>query len=364
MIERVFDTRVVEQGAASQGRRRVASMRAVGFADDDSMPARDLSTGEWLPQSEPSGHDGVDEWSCGGLAIVGSDGGRRTASSEVSRRPRGPIDLADAARRVAPLTLARSRRLEVAPAMTAVFPEGIQRGTTVGIAGAAALSVALAAAAGPTHAGSWLAVVGCRDLCPAGAEALGVALHRTVVVDEPPGGSWGSVLAALFDAFDVVIVDRAHRSSARHGVGAAPPSIASRDVGRLAARARERGTVVIDVGGVWPGAPDIGIDVVAQRWSGLGDGHGILDGRHLRIEVAGRRDAGRPRRVGLALPAPTMSAAYAGADIDALVDAGMETDHGDVAGAPMGASATDAAPSIAWSTDGDPDHLSVLRRVV
>jgi hypothetical protein len=350
IIELVFDTRVMEQGAASRGRRRVASMRAVGFADDDSMPARDLSTGERLPQSEPSGHDAGDEWGSSGLAVVGSDGGRRTASSESSRRPRGPVDLADAARRVAPLTLARSRRLEVDPAMAAVFPEGIQRGTTVGIAGAAALSVALAAAAGPTNAGSWLAVVGCRDLCPAGAEALGVALHRTVVVDEPPKGSWGSVLAALFDAFDVVIVDRSERSSARRAGGSVASSIASRDVGRLAARARERGTVVIDVGGVWPGAPDIGMEVVAQQWSGLGDGHGLLDGRHLRVEVVGRRDAGRPRRVDLALPAPTMSAAYAGADIDALVDAVVETNL--------------AARDVGRSTDGDPDRVSVLRRVV
>jgi hypothetical protein len=185
-----------------------------------------------------------------------------------------------------------------------------------------------------------------------------VALHRTVVVEEPPKGSWGSVLAALFDAFDVVIVDRVERSSgACHGVGSAPPSIASRDVGRLAARARERGTVVIDVGGVWPGAPDIGIDVVAQRWSGLGDGHGLLDGRHLRVEVTGRRDAGRPRRVDLALPAPTMSAAYAGADIDALVDAGMETDHGVVETSGLD------GEIARGSSAGKGSHLSRLRRV-
>jgi hypothetical protein len=59
-----------------------------------------------------------------------------------------------------------------------------------------------------------------------------------------------------------------------------------------------------------------------------------------------------------------MSAAYAGADIDALVDAGMEPDHGDVAVAPVSMSTTDAVPSIGCSTDGDPDRLSVLRRVV
>jgi len=273
-------------------------MRAVGFADDDSMPARDLSTGERLPPSLGSAQENGDQ----------------------RRGPRGPVDLADAAQRVAPLTLARARRLDVSPTMAAVLPEGLQRGTTVGVRGATALSLALATAAGPMATGSWLAVVGCGDLCPAGAAALGVALHRTVVVDEPPRGSWGSVLAALFDAFDIVIVDRASSGLRSDG-----PPIAHRDLGRLAARARERGTVIIDVADVWPAAPDIGIEVVAQQWSGLGDGHGVLAGRNLIVEVSGRRDAGRPRRVELSLPgADGALAAYAGADIDALVDADLD----------------------------------------
>ncbi len=333
-------------------------MRAVGFADDDSMPARDLSTGERLPQPEPSEVDEADESGIDGLILVGSDSRPRVGRSAAPRRPRGPVDLADAARRVAPLTLARTRRLEVGAATAQIFPEGLQRGSTVGIAGAGALSLALATAAESTASGSWLAVVGCGDLCLAGAEALGVALHRTVVVDEPPKGSWGSVLAALFDAFEVVIVDHARASSGSHrGTIGAPHPIATRDVGRLASRARERGTVIIDVGGVWPAAPDIGIEMVAQDWSGLGDGHGILDGRHLSVEVTGRRDAGRPRRVGLCLPAPTTLAAYAGADIDALVDASMEADRGVVAGSDLDAETARGLPP------GRRPFLSRLRRV-
>ncbi len=226
-----------------------------------------------------------------------------------------PEALADAAPRIAPTTLAADRRLDVAPALGHVLPDGLQRGSVVGVRGPAATSLALAVAAGPVAAGSWLATVGADELCPVAAEQAGVTLHRLVMVAQPPRSSWGAVVAALVDAFDIVLVSGSYRARAR-------------DARRLRSRARERGCVLVDAGGVWPEAPDLVLEVGHQRWSGLGDGHGVLAGRRIEIEVSGRRGT-RPRRVQLWLPGPAgrpeaiapEPLAHAGADIDQLVGA-------------------------------------------
>ncbi|MGA0877986.1 MAG: hypothetical protein ACO3SP_02595, partial [Ilumatobacteraceae bacterium] len=53
--------------------------------------------------------------------------------------------------------LARERTLPVLPALSPLFPEaGLIRGQTVACVGTAAMSCALALAAAPTQAGSWL----------------------------------------------------------------------------------------------------------------------------------------------------------------------------------------------------------------
>ncbi len=224
-----------------------------------------------------------------------------------------PESLTDAAQRVAPTTLAVERRLEVSPALGHVLPDGLQRGSVVAVRGPGAGSLALAVAAGPVASGSWLATVGCEELGLVAAEQAGVALHRMVKVDQPPRSSWGAVLAALVDAFDLILVSSTHRARAR-------------DSQRLRSRARERGSVVVDAGGVWPEVPDLVLEITQQRWSGLGDGHGVLTQRRVQVEVTGRRGT-RPRLVPLWLPGPTGGPeaiepdAHAGADIDQLVSA-------------------------------------------
>ena len=205
--------------------------------------------------------------------------------------------------RTRPVSTADQRVLPVLPAIEELLPSrGLRRGSIVQVDGlVGATSMALAVAAGPTRAGSWVACVGADELGWAAAAEAGVDMDRLVVVRTPPE-SWATVAAALVDAFDVVLC----------GFDRAPSMVESR---RLQARARERGAVLVVVGGLrggvgparrgWPGAADLGLTVVEARWQGLGDGWGNLRSRLVTVEISGRREAGRPRRVELLLPGPT-----------------------------------------------------------
>jgi hypothetical protein len=219
------------------------------------------------------------------------------ADDRAGDRADGRVDVpaGTLAERLRPVTLARERGLALLPALEPVVPGGVlRRGSVVGVSsppgqGGGATSLALALAAGPSAAGSWVAAVGFPSLGLAAAAELGVAFERLVVVAPPDPGSWATVVAALVDGFDVVLV-RAGRSL-RPG-----------DARRLVARARERGTVLVPVGEWRADAPDVSLVVTSSRWEGLGDGHGHLRARRVTIEVGGRREAARQRTVELWLP--------------------------------------------------------------
>jgi hypothetical protein len=87
----------------------------------------------------------------------------------------------------------------------------------------------------------------------------------------------------------------------------------------LAARARERGTVLIPVGTGWPEGADLRLSVLAGAWEGLGQGHGHLRGRMALVAAEGRGAAARQRRVQLWLPGPT--GAVERYDGEAILDA-------------------------------------------
>lgn len=202
----------------------------------------------------------------------------------------GP-ELREIAGRVAPVALAGEQRLPVLPALEGLFPgRGLRRGSVVGVTGSMAL--ALAVLAGPSQAGSWTAVVGSRDLGALAAGELGVDLARCALVPEP-GPTWPTVVAALLDAIDVVAVAPAG-AGGRVRVRAA-------DARRLAARARERGAVLVVVG-PWPDGPDVTLSVAGVEWTGLGAGHGALTRRRLSVVGSGRGAAARQRRVAVELP--------------------------------------------------------------
>ena len=214
--------------------------------------------------------------------------------------------------RVAPLVGARERTLPVLDPLRDLFPGGVlQRGWVITTGGEGATSLALAVAAGPSAAGSWTAVVGEEGLGLAAAAEAGVVLERLLVVTAPEPRVAAETAAALVGSVDIVLLGSGIR------LGAA-------DHRRLAARLRERGSVLIRLAGdgshgagVWTGGArsssgrvgdlhgaDVGLWVVSSRWSGLGDGWGLLRSRHVSVRVQGRGAAGRPRSVDLLLPGP------------------------------------------------------------
>jgi len=200
-----------------------------------------------------------------------------------AERLRGLEGLAARAR---PVTLAGEQLLPVAPALAGLLPGGgLRRGSTVAVSGSTSLALALVATA--SQAGSWCAAVGLPSLGLVAAAELGLDLSRLALVASP-GPAWPTVAAALVDALDLVIV-------------AAPRRVRLADARRLAARARERGAVLVPVGGSWP-QPDVLLEVDEGRWEGLGSGHGHLRRRRVTVVSGGRGAAARPRRAGLWLP--------------------------------------------------------------
>jgi len=215
------------------------------------------------------------------------------------------------AERARPLALAREQVLPVLDPLAPLLPGGaLRRSATVAVGGEAGCSLALALVAGPSQAGSWVAVVGLPALGLLAAAGLGVALERLVLVAEPPPEAWATVMAALVGAVDVV-------------VAGPPPRVGAGDARRLAARVRERGTVVVtlpDAGADsrthGPGLEvDLRLTAGASRWVGLGWGHGHLQARRVSVEAVGRREAARPRRVELWLPGPHGEVASAEAEV-------------------------------------------------
>ena len=194
--------------------------------------------------------------------------------------------------RVAPLVGARERTLPVLDPLRGLFPGGaLQRGWVIATGGDGATSLALAVAAGPSAAGSWTAVVGEEGLGLAAAAEAGMVLERLLVVTAPEPRAAAEAVAALVGSVDIVLL------SSRIRLGAA-------DHRRLAARLRERGSVLIHLGGDGGHSADVRLRVVSSRWSGLGDGWGLLRSRHVSVRVQGRGAAGRPRSVDLLLPGP------------------------------------------------------------
>jgi hypothetical protein len=160
---------------------------------------------------------------------------------------------------------------------------------------AGATSLALALAAGPSQAGAWVAAVGLGSLGLVAADALGVVLERLILVADPgrDRSGWASVLGALVDGFDVILVSTC----------AGPVRLRPADARRLVARVRERGGILVSVGGDLPGERSpVTLTVSAARWEGLGAGWGHLQGRRVTVETGGRGDAIRPRRADLWLP--------------------------------------------------------------
>jgi hypothetical protein len=189
--------------------------------------------------------------------------------------------------------------LPVASPLGVLLPGGgLRRGTTVAagalpegglptggaLGGGSALVLALIAEA--SRAGSWCAMVGIPTFGAVAAADAGIALDRLALVPNP-GPEWAAVVAALIDGIDVVVIAVP---------GTVPASVAS----RLAARARQRGSVLVPYGR-WDGA-DVTLQVVRSDWEGLTPGRGRLRRRRVTIVARGRGAAARPKEITVWMP--------------------------------------------------------------
>ncbi|MCP3935991.1 MAG: hypothetical protein GY708_11545 [Actinomycetia bacterium] len=190
-----------------------------------------------------------------------------------------------------PLTLARDNVLPLDDALATVMPGGVlRRGTSVVLDGVVATSLALGLASRASVEGSWVAFVGLDLLCLPTAEEFGLDLTHVALVDDP-GDQWANVMSTLVGAIDVVVTST-------------PERIRARDGRRLAARLRERGSVIIELkcGPRSAMQGDVVLSVDRQRWYGLGWGHGCLRSRRVTVNVSGRGAASMSRAVDLLLP--------------------------------------------------------------
>lgn len=193
--------------------------------------------------------------------------------------------------------VARERTVAVLPAFESLLPGAVlQRGSIVGCEGTAAVSLALALAAGPSQHGAWVAVAGLPDLGVAAASELGVVPSRVVMLTEPTPAfdeaTLADALAAMIDGFDVVLL----------GPGTA--RLRPTTTRRLAARVQARGAVIITIGANSAFVDDVRCIATHSTWHGIGDGCGVASGRRAEIQVAGRR-VPHPRSGELWLPAAT-----------------------------------------------------------
>ena len=197
--------------------------------------------------------------------------------------------------RIAPVTLSREQLLTVPEPLLPLFPlGGLQRGTSVGFDGAGSTSVALTLAASTLGTDRWMAIVGLEELGLLAASELGVRLDRLLLIESTQSTQLAAVAAALVEAVDIIVIHPRKRLGAR-------------DARRLTARSKERGTVLfhLDGGRNWPGVLDLEITTSAERWEGLGQGHGHLRQRHLTVSTFGRRSSARHRQTSILLPGPT-----------------------------------------------------------
>lgn len=150
---------------------------------------------------------------------------------------------------------------------------GLPKGQTVSVTGNGSTWFCLRLISRLTEQGGWAAFVGDTKLsAPAMLEA-GVALDRVAVVRDP-GEHFTTVVDALVAALDVVIVSGARlRPAQARG---------------LAARVKERGSVLVTRDIEWPVSSDLELRLKSS-WSGLGSGFGRLDRRDLSITASGRR---------------------------------------------------------------------------
>lgn len=180
--------------------------------------------------------------------------------------------------------------LAVPEALRVCLPgSGLRRGTTIGVCGSSTLLFALISQA--ATAGAWVAVVGMPEVGLLAAHEWGIDFDRCVVIPTP-GTEAATIIAALVDGVDIIIVGKEAQFIAA-------------DCRRLAIRARERGAILLPVG-PWPNA-DVVLTAQKVRWEGVDAGEGFLRYCTMNIARSGRGAAGVPMDLAIQLQAPQVT---------------------------------------------------------
>lgn len=208
----------------------------------------------------------------------------RTAGSAEERAARARAALATVQSRVG---TTRDRweapALPLAPALESLLPGGLRRGQVIQVSGSTSLVLALVAQA--SREGSWAAMIGMPQVGVVAAARRGIELSRLALIPHP-GAQAPAVAGVCVDGMDVVVMgERLALSDA--------------DRRRIAARARERGVVIVGVGS-WGAGAHVSLAVESSRWEGLGAGDGRLRSREITVAVSGRASSA-VRRVSLTL---------------------------------------------------------------
>ena len=328
--------------------RALAALRSAevrtGVRRQATAPSRESSHETFREPSRRSSREPIPEPSHGSPREPGSEPSRRSSSepvpessdepsyessrAQVRALPGGLVNtpagiLAEASSvspaRPAPASGGRvggpdggTRVLPVHPRLASLLPDGgLRTGTTVVVRGSTSLLLTLLAEA--SRDGAWTVLVGYPSAGMAAAADAGCDLARTLVVPLPAGSGVdaSAVLAALIDGMDVVVVG---------------PEVAllDQDRRRLAARARERGTVLLaalptpalSAGYLRLQRPSAGRKASTQQgwgaqvvleategtWAGIDQGAGWLRRRTLRVRRTGRGSAARPLHLDVELP--------------------------------------------------------------
>src|SRR5690554_3265488 len=186
----------------------------------------------------------------------------------------------------------------LAPELEKLLPEGLRRGQVISVTGATSIMLALAARA--SAAGSWTAAIGMPAVGVVAAARRGIALERFALIPHP-GAQAVEAAGACVDGVDVVLLGEWL-------------ALSDADRRRLAARAKERGSLII-AAGEWSGAH---VNLIVERavWSGLGAGDGRLRRRELTVAVVGRGRGGLRREQIVLDSDPGMTFAQAGVRMD------------------------------------------------
>ena len=164
------------------------------------------------------------------------------------------------------------RALPTAPALRPLLPGGaLRKGSSYAVHGSRQLALSLLSEV--SGSGAWCGVIGLPAFGAEAAAALGIALDRCVLIPDPAADGLG-LTGALSEVLTVILLCRP---------GPATPG----DVERIGARLREYGSALV-VTGDWPRSEST-LRVTGSRWSGLGEGRGMLEDRELTVQSLDKR---------------------------------------------------------------------------